>query len=144
METVDKGKKMREINLVRNHRRRLFQWRDNVIALKEDKRVCSISIQMLWRCYSAKKRRQTIMQKMRKANEKYFFLCEFHHNLYRLEIFKEWTRLMRITRNHRCAGILAVFIKASERRKKLYWAGDKLRHLLRVRKKHAYRVVMRK
>lgn len=144
METVDKGKQMREINIVKNHRRRLFQWRDNVIALKEYKRVCSITIQMNWRCYIAKKKRLITIQKMRNANKKFFFLCEFHHNLYRLEIFKEWTRLMRETRNHRCAGILSVFITASERRKKLYWAGDKLRRLLRIRKDHAYKNVMRK
>jgi hypothetical protein len=144
MEIVDRGKQMREVNLVRNHRRRLFQWRDNVIALKEYKKRCSISIQLLWRCYFAKKRKNMIMQRMRNANKKFFFLCEFHHNLYRLEIFKEWTRLMRITRSHRCASILSVFIRTSERRKKFYWAGDKLRNLLRIRKKHTYRVVMRK
>lgn len=143
-ETVDKGKLMREANLVSDFRRRLYQWRDNAIDLKEYKRKCSISIQMIWRCFSAKKKRMTIMHRMRSANKKYFFMCEFHHNLYRSEIFREWTRLMRITRNIRCAKILAEFIKTSERRKKFYWAGDKLRNLLRIRKKHKFRVCMRK
>lgn len=144
IETVDRGRQMRELNLARMHHRRFLQWRDNVLELQIYKSACSLSIQMCWRLFSAKRRLATIMQRMRCANKKYFFLSELHHNMYRMEIFKEWTRLMRITRSHRCADLLRDFITTSTRRKKFYWAGDKLRRFFQIRKQHAYRVVMRK
>lgn len=141
---VDKGKQMREVNMLRDLCRRLHQWHDNILALKELKKVCSVAIQMSWRGCISRKKRMLIMQRMRTANGKFFFLSEFHHNLYRSEIFKEWKRLMQVTRSTRCAKLLIEFITTSERRKKFYWAGDKLRNLLRVRRRHGIRVAMRK
>ena len=142
--TVDKGKQLREVNLVKNFRRRLYQWRDNVVDLKIYKQSCAISIQTVWRSSNAQRKRRITIRRMKIANNKYFLMCELHHNLYRLEMFNAWKNLMRITRCNRCATILAKFITTSERRKKFYWAGRKLRRLLGIRKKHHYKVVMRK
>jgi hypothetical protein len=132
---IERAQKLRTAALQRHLRYRVRTWKDEAAYLKRLRFYSAQAIQMLFRCYWAKKRRRTIFHRRVAANKKYLMSCEIHHNMYLMQILNEWNRIYIETRNNNRADLIRIFLKTNMTQMKLKWAAKKLLALLNIRRR---------
>ena len=141
---IERAQKLRRAALQRHLRYRVHTWRDNASYAKRLRFFSAQAVQMLWRCYWARRRRAEIVRRRVAANRKYLVACEVHYSMQLMQHLGEWHKIFIKVRNDTRADLLKMFLRKKKSKAVLVWAAKKLGALLIIRKKFHNKITFAK